>query len=51
MLPEFPELTSLKDLSLSTSAADNGQSLMNLTSFIERSPSLHRLALQVSFLT
>ncbi|ONI17078.1 hypothetical protein PRUPE_3G136800 [Prunus persica] len=47
MPQEFPELTCLKDLSLEVCNANCGQSLLSLTPLLERSPSLHRLTLQM----
>lgn len=47
MPQEFPELTCLKDLSLEVCNANYGQSLLSLTPLLERSPSLHRLTLQM----
>ncbi|CAL8997131.1 unnamed protein product [Prunus brigantina] len=45
-LPEFPEFTSLKDLSLSVIATDQ-LSLLALTKLIERSPFLHGFTLKL----
>ncbi|KAI5339021.1 hypothetical protein L3X38_018293 [Prunus dulcis] len=47
MPQEFPELTCLKDLSLEVCNANCGRSLLSLTPLLERSPSLHRLKLQM----
>ncbi|ONI34736.1 hypothetical protein PRUPE_1G495700 [Prunus persica] len=47
-LPEFPELTSLKDLSLSVIATDR-LSLLFLTKLIERSPFLHGFTLKLGW--
>lgn len=47
MLPESPELSSLKKLSLTIHMGQNSKILMDLTSLIERSPFLHRLELEV----
>ncbi|XP_050123084.1 putative F-box/FBD/LRR-repeat protein At4g13965 isoform X3 [Malus sylvestris] len=50
MLPQFPDLTSLKDLSLTIHAQNDGQSLLDLTSLLlEQSPFLQRLTLKIQW--
>ncbi|CAN6563449.1 unnamed protein product [Malus baccata var. baccata] len=49
MLPQFPDLTSLKDLSLIIHAQNNEQSLLDLTSLLEQSPFLQRLTLKIQW--
>ncbi|KAI5340849.1 hypothetical protein L3X38_020123 [Prunus dulcis] len=49
MLPESPQLSSLKKISLAIHMGQNSKILMDLTSFIERSPFLHRLELRLKW--
>ncbi|ONI19074.1 hypothetical protein PRUPE_3G257200 [Prunus persica] len=49
MLPESPQLSSLKKLSLAIHMGQNSKILMDLTSLIERSPFLHRLELRLKW--
>ncbi|XP_068344978.1 F-box/FBD/LRR-repeat protein At3g26920-like [Pyrus communis] len=49
MLPQFPDLTSLKDLSLTIHAQNDGQSLLDLTSLLEQSPFLQRLTMKIQW--